>query len=185
MAKLYGGRQTFGDPNVVRAQSMGPWSLILKKTNPSRWVHWACSLQGALDTMLSGWEFYQHYSPFKKKREQEFPPWKMWLTTRCRQRKLGLWGQHAAVALWERKVEGYECRGCGQRAFSKDWRRAATGCCNKKGPKKLRNKFIPHDSTRFHKTRLYSTKWTWIPHWHIIEFHIIPHPIVLFHIHVC
>ncbi len=161
---------------------MGPWSLILKKTNPSRGVYWACSVQGALDTMLSGWQFYQHYSPFKKKWEQEFLKWKMWLTTRFRQRKLGLWGQHAAVALWERKVKAYECRGCGQRAFSKDWRQqqaAATKRARKTWVKKL----IPHEFTWFHKTMFYSTTCSWIPHWHINQFHILPHLIVLFHIH--
>jgi hypothetical protein len=81
---------------------------------------------------------------------------------------------------------GEESRGVcvsrmGQRAISKDWRRATTGCCNKKGLENLSKNIIPDDSAWFHNTMFYSTTCTCIPLWHINQFHINPHLIVLFH----
>ncbi len=150
---LYGWSENVSTPSgecahkvlfhVIPHNSTYAFQLDVKWLN---WIHWASFLQGTIDTMLSGLEFYQHDSPFEKKREQQFLQWEMLLNlkTRCRQQKLCLWGKDAAVAL----------RG------SKDWRRATKGCRNKKSPKNLSNKFIPHKSTWFHINVFYSTTCT-------------------------
>ena len=105
---------------------------------------WTCTLQGAVDTLLSWRKLYKHYPTFEEERSLQVPPWEMRFTPRKSQWKLGVRSEYATLALWKRKIQEHECRGSRRAAYREDCRSTTASCINKKEAEQLSNKIITH-----------------------------------------